>query len=156
MKIFIPSWGRAESIKTHLLLQDADYKVVLHNEDEKARYVERSPVLADKIVVSGMPKGISGQRQWIKDNLVADGEWFCMMDDNIKAFNIFPEPYYGNDTFGYTSQLRKVVEAHRPGIHELLAKFSETIRKAEEIGTGFCGFANIENSFFRKKKWKTI
>ena len=36
MKIFIPSKGRSNTIKTHLLLGGMDYYVIVHNESERA------------------------------------------------------------------------------------------------------------------------
>lgn len=53
MKIFIPSKGRSETIRTPKLLTGADYKVILHTREEEAEYISRSPYLEGKTITSG-------------------------------------------------------------------------------------------------------
>lgn len=153
MKIFIPSFNRAATIKTHLLLTGADYKVVLHSEDQKAEYIKHRPELEPYIVVSGV-SGISNQRNWIIDNLMTEGEWSCMMDDNIKAFNKFPNDIYNNENLPYEASKRYAWEHTYCDIQTLITHFWETAAKADQIGAEYCGFASIDNAFFRKHKWK--
>lgn len=156
MKIFIPSYGRCSSIKTNMLLGNYDYKIILHNEEEKEKYIRCFPELKNKIIVSNMPLGISGQRNWIINNLIEENEWACMMDDNIRNFNKFPEEVYNLENLPYEASKRYSWEHAYCNINELLKAFEETISKAESIGAEYCGFASIDNAFFRKSKWKYI
>lgn len=156
IKIFIPSYQRATKISTPSLLGGVDFKVVLHNNEERESYIKAHPELEPHIIVSGLPPGISAQRQWIKDNLVKDNEWFAMLDDNIRKFNIFPDEIYDNEELVYDASKRFYWEHCYGNAQRLMQCFEETITEAEWRETGFCGFANIDNAFFRRKKWKSI
>src|SRR3990167_11220153 len=94
MQIFIPSKGRAKVICTHKILDPLDYKIVLHNESEKKEYLKNPSIPPEKIIVSGAPFGMSSAMQWIKSNLATKGEWYLKLDDNIRGFYAYPEPYY--------------------------------------------------------------
>ena len=83
MKIFIPSKGRPHSIKTHLWLGEADYKIVLHDEEERKQYLKNPTIDPYKIIISDTPHGVVNQRQRIWESQ-PENEWFCMMDDNIE------------------------------------------------------------------------
>jgi len=100
--------------------------------------------------------------QWIIDNLVADGEWFCAMDDNIHRFTAvceeeydvlvmkdkYPEKFERNDqpwrdrVYGQTidnNRLNKILE--------------QLVDHCEEVGAWYGGFSTVDNSFFRGKKY---
>lgn len=84
MRTFIPTWQRPLSIKTHRLFPPhADYTVVCGTKFEASDYKLNSTLPKEKIVISGTGFGIGRTRQWIL-NQVPEGEWFCMMDDNVE------------------------------------------------------------------------
>lgn len=160
MKIIIPSYNRALTIKSHKLLENSnfDWKVVVHSAEQFNEYMKI--ISKERLICSGVEPNISKQRNWIRNNLVKDGEWFCMMDDNIEKFNMFPNPYYMMKTLNRThpefKSLRTILENNYIDAFKLEECFQESIFKAEEINAAFIGFATIENYFFRNKKWKTI
>ena len=131
MKIFIPSKGRAASLKTPALLQGADYRLIVHDNEERDRYIRFNASLADKIVTSGISNGISGQRKFIMDNFVEEGEWIAMLDDNIRAFNKFPNEIYNLDELPYDATKRYAWEHTYCDFYAMLKVFDEMIAKAE-------------------------
>jgi hypothetical protein len=158
MKIFIPSKGRAKTISTPLILSTIPYTVILHTKEEEAEYIKQNPYLEGKTITSGVTGGISEQRQWIKDNLVESGEWFCMMDDNIESFNIYPPEHYFQDYIDTQNNkhLRRTLEDYRANPAELMKVLLEAQNKSEEIGAAYAGFAVVHNYYFRAKKWRTV
>ena len=157
-KVFIPSYGRAATIRTHLFLKGVfDYRVVVHNEEEAVWYRRNSTLEPKRIVVSGMPLGIAGQRNWILENLTKDGDWFGMFDDNIAGFIGPRGPLSEEETppvhlFGSRFWRKKFRAPLTPSDLEIAVRSS--IARAQEQGAHLIGFATTDNYFFRKKKWQ--
>lgn len=161
MKIFIPSKGRAKTIVTHKTLEWLDYKIVLHNEEEKSLYLKNSTVPPEKIVVANIPFGMSVIMQWIKDNLVERGEWYLKLDDNIRGFYAYPEPYYSQEKIEFDRSkadqvLRHTLEDNKVSAIKMVELLQETIKEAERIGAKFCGISHQKNYFFKERKYKTV
>jgi glycosyltransferase involved in cell wall biosynthesis len=104
-----------------------------------------------EIVVSNAKLGIPFQRQWVLDNLVGKNEWFCFADDNIQYFTAVHEPQYNEEYCKDREAFAK--RADMEWVHSIL---NDTQRKADEIGAKFCGFAVVDNYFFREKKWRMV
>lgn len=165
MKVYIPSYKRANTIKTHLMLRDSefDYKIIVHTTEELAAYKANSTIPADRIICSNAPLGVSHQRQWIKDNLCSKGEWYCMMDDNISHFTaVCPEEYFNEDQEKlYPAPFKKNDNEYRNRVYNqkidntrLMEVFKDTIEHAKGIGAKYCAFASQHNYFFgRSRKW---
>lgn len=154
MKIYIPSKGRADKISTHHMLQNKDYTVVVHNEEELKSYA--GAVNLSNLEVSHQPFSISAQRNWIMENLVKEGDWFCFMDDNIRYLTAIPSPYYEQDALPKKSGMR-FLEDNKITADEFISKYvREAIDIAEWQGASFIGFASQHNYFFRTNKWKKI
>lgn len=163
MKIFVPSLNRSDKIKTHKLLNGLDWKIVVHDPLEAAKYHNIAGIPKDRIICSLQPRNISMQRNWILDNLCDPGEWICMMDDNISEFqcvideeykeenleNKYPNHFIKNSE-EFKQTYRQKMTAER--LHEAL---EELRNKAEEVGAKFAGFSANENYFYsRGRKWK--
>lgn len=158
MRIYIPTLNRQDKICTHLTLGDAfDYYIVVHDPLQLYQYKQNKTIPPERLICSYAPRNISAQRNWIRDNLVGKDEWFCMADDNISAFQIYPEPHYSTVLkYSKLDKQFKYLEKHWPPITELPKVIDETIAKAEEIGARFCGFSNADNWFYRNSKWRTV
>lgn len=164
-KLYIPSFHRAKSICTHLLLDTAifDYYIVVHDPLELHYYKQNKTIPPERLICSYAPYGISHQRQWIRDNLTSDGEWFCMADDNIKFIHAVRKPEYfeedlekintlafqkNDNNFKYSVYENKI-DSHRLG--EIC---EEMILEAQKLGIKYCAFASNRNYFFaRARKW---
>lgn len=155
MRILIPSYGRAGTISTPLLLDGFDWQIVVHDDFEARAYRKRFPL--SRIIVSGVELGIAKQRNWILDHCVEQGEWFVFMDDNIKEFWSVNKDQYNKESLPVESFNHafwdKLFRANtNPArLNEIL---EETQLKAEAVGAHFAGFATTDNPFFRKKKWR--
>jgi len=161
MKIYIPSKDRAKTITTHLWLEknNIPYSIVVHNEEQFRMYGQQLSWESFKNVINAnCPYGMSVIRQWIRDNLVKDGEWYINMDDNIKYFQSFPSQHYNTEFIDTknSKNLRKTLENHESTRTEFEDYVEETKVKAESLGVSYCGFATVENYFFRGKKWRTV
>lgn len=163
MNIFIPSVNRSDKIKTHRLLHDLDWKVVVHDPLEAAKYHKIAGIDKDRIICSLQPRNISTQRNWILDNLCNPEEWICMMDDNISQFmQVIDEEYMEENLeekhpqyfIKNSPEFRLAYRQNMPSgrLDEALGELRD---KAEEVGVKFAGFSANENYFYsRGKKWK--
>lgn len=163
MKIIIPSKGRPLSISTHKLFEGQDYKIVVHNEQEASMYADNPSIPEDKLVVANVPFGVSFIRQWIIDNLIKEGEWFLTADDNIQHFTAVEKSRYDQE------ELTLETEPDLDEASELAEIFmqkidndrfwevvNDTVTKAEKTGAEYCGFAVVDNYYFRNKKWREV
>jgi len=158
MKIYIPTKGRSKAIRTHLLLEGADYWIVVHNEAEKACYLQNPTIDPARLLVSNQPYGLQYQRQWIMDTQVAPGEWFIFMDDNIHGWQVVALPYYDQDVLPVKVGMINWKETYsqKVSLARTLEVCAETMAYAEAIGAHYCGFAAVDNYFFRGKKWRYV
>lgn len=160
MKIFINTYNRQYSISTHLLLDKCgiEYKIVLHDLEQYNLYVQNSSIKKECLLVANQPVGMVGIRSWILENLVKDGEWYLLLDDNISCFEAVKEPFYqesilnvkGNPAF-YKPIFENEVDATM-----FLKICEDSIKEAERIGAKLVGFASNVNFFFREKKFRDV
>lgn len=158
VKIIIPSARRAETCTTPGLL-DAEgipYTLVLHTEEERDAYIKAGRVDPASIVVSGQPRRIPIQRQWIQSNLVEMGEWFISLDDNIRWFNAMPEPFYWDENANANGALRYVLEMAHTSASRFIRICDEMIAESARRGAYLFGFAVTDNGLFRRNKWREI
>lgn len=141
MKVFIPSYGRPATIKTHRWLPPKllPWKVVVADKSEFQVYSQRSD-LKGNLLNSNTYYGVGKVRKWIMDNLVEENEWICMMDDNVEFITALDES--GNETVGDGVHFWSWVEAHA--------------RMADDVGARLVGVAVVDNPFFRKKHYRDI
>ena len=156
MRVFIPSYQRSKTISTHKAVAGLDFRVVVHDEEERERYTETLP--AERLVVSGVKPGKpSRQRQWICENLVNDGEWFLFIDDDVGQMTCVDDANYAETQFNVQSgngdDWRRVFgQPCEPS--RLIEIVEESISVAEQVGAHLCGFAVTPNYFFRGRKWR--
>lgn len=160
MKIIIPSYRRAESLTTPKWLHDGgitDYVVVVHGNDEALCYHRAGRVPNGKIMSSGLPPGISGQRQWIEDSLISNGEWYCSLDDNLTGWTQVHQDYYGEESLPVHSRVAKLdwrsIYDYPCSPREMMLQLDDMRRRAEHHKTSLCGFAVTDNFFFRERHW---
>src|SRR5258706_4469197 len=149
MKVIIPSKGRSTAISTHKLF--TDYLVVVHNQEEFDAYLKNSSIDPDKLVNANCPFGGANIRNWILEHLVEDGEWFVMADDNHEFHIAVNEENYMNpicrDRRAFETKIEEV---------DFWKIANDTMKEAEKVGTNLCGFAIVDNYFFREKKFRHV
>lgn len=158
--IYIPSYGRAKTIKTTRYLDSCNipYRVLLHTVNCKNEYIAAGIVKESNIIVTNAAPGITNQRNWLVANLAKKGEWFISLDDNITGFKRVVDKYY--------YKFKKLL-VESPAIsqkdfdQEVTAKefiklVEEDIKIAEQIGAEYTGFATVDNYFFNSKKYKPV
>lgn len=160
MKIFICSYNRPGRISVHKLLDadGIDYRIILHDEEQKAAYLKNPSIKPEKLIVANKPPGMTRIRRWVLDTLVEPGEWYLMLDDNITEFQVVKDSHYGQELLPakespafYKDIFENPVPAKR-----FMECVEEMRVKAEEIGAYHCGFASNANFFFRERKWRTV
>ncbi len=172
MRIFIPTKGRSQTIKTHLALRGLDYLIVVHNETEWREYISNPTVPRGRVVISGVPTdtfGLTRQREWICNNLAYRGEWFLFADDNIKVIEAMPLPWYEEDDYTYVYKLFPGTRNNRPYSKTWSGRFKEhadpdyfhwildgMVAKANNVGARMVGFGTTTNYFFRSVHWATV
>ena len=157
MKIIIPSYNRAATIQTQKYLEAGgctDYQVILHSEEQAAEYRREG---VKNIVVSGVPRGVTHQRNWITRNLVSPGEWYVSMDDNVRGFRGVRPDHYDAETLPVqSSSFDKSIFDYQLNWPELSARFASSIHHAEERGAAYVGFATVPNYYFLGRKWRYV
>jgi hypothetical protein len=160
IKIFIPSYNRAETIKTSLYLDEKniDYRIILHTENCKNEYLKAGRVKEEKIIVSNQPPGITNQRNFIMNSLTQKGEWFITLDDNISGFKRVIDQYYftREELDVEDEEITQETYSQKVEADELLRLIEGDIKKCESIGSFYGGFASVENYFFNSKKYRYV
>ena len=158
--IYIPSYNRAETIKTSRWLdtENIGYKVILHTEKCKAEYISAGLVKEENIIVSHAPSGITPQRNWIAKNLTERGQWFLTFDDNVSGFNRVSDDYYQShrklDVKSASITQHDFKQSVSPT--DYLERLKEDILLAEKIGAEYIGYATTDNYFFNGTKYKSV
>lgn len=160
MKIFINSYNRPEIISTHKLLDACgiDYRIVLHNHEQRELYLANPSISPEKILVSNMPVGMVGVRNWVLETQVKEGEWYLHLDDNITEFQCVPEPAYstaGIDTKADPARFKALFETPVDA-KRFLEVCEDSIKEAERRGAWLVGFASNLNFYFRSKKYRDV
>lgn len=154
IKVFIPTYQRAETIVTHKMFLNEhwwDLNVVVHTEEEKAEYLKHNPELEGRILVS-LAEGIAGQRKYI-DSLVRNGEWYLSGDDDIEALTGVRGALYqlpGMPVKALTKENYNNVLSEADVRHLMV----EMMMECERIKCTLFGFNSIDNPFFRSTKWR--
>jgi hypothetical protein len=154
MKIFIPSKGRAETIRTHKYLERGNipYKIVLHYEADKREYLKNPSVKEENIIVSNQPYGVANQRRWIRDQLEM-GEKYLLLDDNIDTITGLPEPDYSTP-IDVTTKPHLFKNELTP--EEFMERVKEMFSTMEKTGAKFGGLAVVDNYYFRERKYRHV
>jgi|GEM_PF-3976526 len=159
INVYIPSCNRANEICTHTLFNGNyfNHYIILHNEEQKKEYLKNDTITEDMIIVSNVDFGVSRQRKWILDNLVKEGEWFMMMDDNIEYFTAVDDEFYNFKGLPvkFDKDLKKVYE-NKISIARLHHLVSNDIRFCENNNIKYGGFAVMDNFFYREKKYRYV
>lgn len=154
IKVFIPTYNRQDTIKSHKLFISRpdlfDLKVVVHTEQQKQEYINCNQELKDKMLVSNAKNGIAGQRDFI-DSQLAAGEWYVSADDDIESITSVVPAYYLLPELP-TKLITKAnygMQLDTQEIYELFQKFIDT---EDTHKATLYGFATNDNIFFRAKK----
>lgn len=162
MRVFIPTKGRASSITSHRLFPGMDVTVVVHNEAERAAYLQQTDITPEQVQVSGVAMdkgGLTRQREWVMRNLIQPGEWFLFADDNIQRITLVPAPYYERpllQPMEYTTEARKRVFEMDPTPDQFAAALADSVATATAIGAQMVGFSVTDNPLWRGRKFRTI
>jgi len=157
-KIFIPSYNRPEEIKTLRNLKGYDPTIVLHSDEQLQMYKQYNPDL--KYVVTDIPVGEYGvirTRNFIQDNLVEDGEWFIMFDDNNHKITKVDDDHYGFQSLDVKSDKKyQQIYNQEVTLNEIEHLIMRDIKMAERTGVHHISYAPNENYFFRPNKYRNI
>ncbi|MEL7232845.1 MAG: hypothetical protein AAGK74_00035 [Chloroflexota bacterium] len=159
MKIVIPSYQRAETLTTPLLLEDvgADYVVVVHTDEERAAYIAAGRVPASRVVVSHAPPGVASNRQWAMDNLVDFGDWYLQMDDNVRGFDCVPDEMYNQREIPTDKATQQYLRENAATTTERFLEIcEEMVVGCNRMGVSHFGFATTENWMFRSRKYSQV
>lgn len=158
--IYIPSYNRAETIKTTVYLDASNvpYKLLLNSQACKEAYIKGGRVNPDSIIVTGV-KGISANRQWVVDNLGIKGEWYISLDDNISGFKRFVDEIYYSDKSEVDVDDPSISHGHfRHSIpaNEMYDIFVKETQHCDEISSEYLGFATVDNYYFNSKRYRHV
>ena len=158
MKIFIPTYGKYDGVKTLELKQLKNLNVVLlvHNQDEYKKYKANYPNANIKITKA--KTGTGGKQYQIENALdlyVDESEWVLFLDDDIKKIIGWKAGFEKQDKVDYEtdSALKREIWNTEITQGRLLDAVTESINRAENIGAYICGFAVTENPMFNCNKW---
>lgn len=161
MKIFINSHNRAYTLTTPKLLDECgiDYTVILHNEGQRSEYEMGGRVDMSKVIVANQPVNMTGIRNWmLESDLIENGEWYVILDDNITEFQMVSPPHYYEEVLPVKKEPSKYKDIYENKVNAIamLGVFEDSIREAEKRGAKLVGFASTPNFFFRDRKWREV
>lgn len=158
--IYIPSYNRAETIKTTGYLDEKNipFKVLLHTEKCKEDYLKAGRVREEDIIVTNANRGITNQRNWMVDNLAEQGKWYISLDDNIQGFKrVVDKHYHTKKRLNVESKdISQKDYDQEIKADEFISLMKEDIKIAEQIKAEYVGFATVDNYFFNAKKYKPV
>lgn len=160
MRVFIPSYNRANAINSHRLFAGCDVTVVLQDEQQVTAYREAGHVNDGTRIVTSNVKGIAAQREFIHNELATEGEWYVSIDDNVKALTGVPKPYYDEPEINTARKGKEEFWRTQFSTQLLPKQFMEmaedTVRHAEEVGAHYCTMAVVDNAYFRQQKFRYV
>lgn len=157
--VYVPSYNRAETIKTTAWLDKSNvpYKVLLHSEQCKKDYLAAGRVKEKDIIVTGAPFGVTSQRNWIVNNLAVKGEWYVSLDDNIRGMKRVVDKHYNKKKLNVDSPVISQADFSQSfTAAEYLKLLEQDIAVAETIKAEYIGYATVDNYFFNSKKYKPV
>ena len=160
LRVFVPSKDRAETITTHQVFPEAT--VVVHTEEQACLYRQNPTLSSRQVVVSGVPGdtfGLTRQREWIARNLVNADEWFVFADDNIRTLTAVDEEHYAVQELPVQNgdaRFWKATYQTECQFNRFARITTDTVVYAESVGARLCGFALVDNPYFRGKKFRPV
>lgn len=156
IKVFIPSKGRAQTIRTHKLLNDKfDYRILVHSEADRLEYLKNPSIDVSKIIATGIEYNLSKQRNWIFDN-VGKEEWFVTMDDNIDKFTSINLEAYDSQVIDVEKEDSREMFENELNADQLYDLILQDIDKMRRNGIKYGGYAVLDNYYFRAKKYRYV
>ena len=144
---------------TPLLLESEgiEHTVLCHTEDQRQAFIEHRTANADRITVTGNPKGISYNRNFALD-MMEEGEWAVFLVDDVISLSELRNydrvtapslPITTQNQSHYAERFRTRITATQFITRcEQLAAY--TSARSGHLG----GFCNIDNPLFRAKHYK--
>lgn len=151
---------------THHLLERArvDYTVLV-NTQAQAPLARALGVPARRLEVAGvnvnhLPRAggrLTALRCWLMANLTLRGEWFVMMNDNIRAVNML-RSYLDKQDFTKMSSADWRREYGRPlAPHELPRLMDELASRCSDLGATHAGIGHPTSNYFHcPRRWSTM
>ncbi len=148
IKVFIPSYSRADTITTHKLFLDYldtfELKIVVRYEQLDEYIYETG--LNESFFLYGDFKNLAETRQFIYDQQEQD-EWFISIDDDIKNIYINKQSWDKEISDDYK---------YEPDFEFFVSKIPELIEKANSEKVYTIGIATVRNEFFNTIKYRQV
>lgn len=127
--IYIPSYGRADNVKTAELFPNA---VIVCPESQAADYKKNYPNMRFMVCPDEIEGNMARKRNWIKDN--AQKEWFIMCDDDMDCII-----------------MNEGMKQHKMECQHMMEVFHNAFVMCEELGTVLWGL-NLQSDpkFYRE------
>jgi len=161
MRVFIRSFGRAQTISTHLWLSGVDFRIVVHSEAERAAYCKNRTIDPGVVIVSGEPSGPLGgaaQIAFILESLAESGEWVAILDDDFRHPTRVRDDLYPLQELPTQTKDRAYWKAvfSEPcsGAQFFRELAPEMVARASVRGFHLCGVSSTDNHYFRGKHWR--
>lgn len=171
IKIFIPSYRRADLVSTPSLLDSvgADYKLVIREEEfgEYSKKFSKKKLLViptDTDCIPGTYNGLSAAREFTRQTLKR-GEWCLHIDDDMLGFVQCDAKFYKkNERILLAEGEQMITRGKWQKVLSVPVDFNavydlsivDTMQEAEKRSAFLCGFSAWENPAFRGKKFSDV
>lgn len=168
MKCFIPTRGY-NRLKAHIVAETYGWEphFVCDTGEQADRLKDKFGIKHRNIDVLYTPPDLGiCTIAWVRDHIAKElmprGEWCIWLDDNVRGVTCLPSPAHYAERLnfddalsidGQSTRWRDAFE-HEATREDMLQLLDDTIMRAEQLGTIFCGFAIETNYFFRRLKWQ--
>jgi len=168
--VVITSKAHLPRMHAHRILLENEYDnwcIVVDNALQRVHLIENTEIPRNKIIMADTPEGlgqdgIAWVRGCIERNIVAPGQWYVSLDDNVRGWTRLPDPFYQQDRIDFDLDdppaditWRQAFEQPAT-FQQVIDGWQELITKCELHSTEAGGFATETNFFFRGIKWQKL
>ncbi len=152
MKLIIPSYDRAETIKTPFLevFKDFEKIILLHNKEQHTEYKKFNEYEDIQIIITNLDTGKAGQIRFAVDNVLKHNEWAVFADDNIEYVYGINNEQWLHDRY----EDKNPSHWGKVNSHSFVSRILELINHAETLNAHLVGFLSTNNHYFANKKFK--
>lgn len=158
MKVFVFTYDRYDSITTSGMLEEAgvEHTVLCHTEEQKQSFIDGGRVLPNRIVATGMPRGLAYNRNYALE-LMGEGEWALFLVDDLKSLTELrnydtaksPLPITMANQRAYKDRFDKEIDAAA-----FMKRAEELVKLCEMNNCYLGGWCGINNPPFRADHYK--
>lgn len=158
MKVFVFGYNRYDTMTTSSMFEaeGISHQVLVHTDEAAQQFIEHRTAEANRLVVTGNPKGLANQRNTALE-MMAEGEWALFMVDDLKTVTELRN--YDRTTTASLPITEKTQKHYGERFKnpvtmaQFMVRATELAAKCDTHGAHLGGFCGINNPLYRARHW---